>query len=576
MNRSNYFDGDTTNGDMDDDHHHHYNFTPVFCPENLTFEIFGHNRPVPRQDGVYVALAVFHILFVLIPATLLSALAMYYLVKRVDKHPTNIIFLWICVDCFLGPSTYGLLMDLSFFFDLPILGRCERRWEGMLLWLCYACAVTAYDFLLAFGAITYYASLKYNIRSVNIRKMNIALFVILVFSFIIASIWLIIAETQVTWSCRVQGSFCYTFFDGGKRTVAIVLEVIRIGCAVLPLNAIVFVSVVLYILKVRSSVVRFDRSLAKSILLLFVVLTGGSMLWNIPTLIMHFGSFDGSERGFIEMLSTYTLQLNFVFFPLLVLTLHRDAVKETFFHVVDRFLDLVCVPCCDYFCNLRSVGTQVQQSIRMRDRPDFEEMMTENSQFESAMGTSTVKETTSLATEVVAAVEPANEAGAEAAEGVESSEGSLPGLVNVVVVNEGVDDHASYDNPFDDVDPFDSLPPSGSVDSLISDEGSDENPDGNPDGNNHGSPTDSDENLEFVDSLDYFDSFVDSDTLEYVDAVDFLPPNPPASLVSDVENDIDYYSYMDPLDLHPEAEEDPDELDSDESTVSIVPPPNGN
>lgn len=128
---------------------------------------------------------------------------------------------------------------------------------------------------------------------------------------------------------------------------------------------------------------KFDMAAVKSILYLFLVLSGGSMLWNIPTLIMHFGSFDGSQRGLIEMISTYTLQLNFVFFPLLVLVLHREAVMASLLSVLDQCLDVSCPVWCDRLCNMSSVTHHVQKSIRQRKSFRLEETTTEHSHCET-------------------------------------------------------------------------------------------------------------------------------------------------------------------------------------------------
>lgn len=299
------------------------------CPANTTLRAFGHTHLIPRQPSVYIALALCHMFLIAVPAVVLSSLAIYFIVKKsLSRHPTNVVFCWICAICILGPSTYGLLMDFSLIFDVPLLGRCDRQWEGMILWLCYACATTAYDFLLAFSAIAFYVSLRWNVQHFSVRKLNLALAGVVLLAFLVASFWLVIAESQVVWSCRIRGSFCVTFF-GGHAAGAITVEIIRVACAVLPLNICVCISLFLYFKRVRSSVVNFDAAIMSSLIRLFVVLALGSLLWNGPTLIMHFGSFNGTQRSFVETLSTYTLQLNFTLFPLLTLSMHKE-VRESF------------------------------------------------------------------------------------------------------------------------------------------------------------------------------------------------------------------------------------------------------
>ena len=309
----------------------------LLCPLNTTFRLFGQDHLIPRAAGVYVALAVCHMVFILVPAVLFSCLAIYFLVKQsLSKHPTNVVFCWICAVCIIGPCTYGILMDLSLILDKPFLARCENAWEGLVLWVSYGCAVGSYDALLAFAAITFYAALHFNIRRFSQWKLNIALGCVVVFAVVSACFWLLLAESQSVSRCKIRGSFCVTYF-GGKKPVSVTLEAVRIAIALLPLIISVVISLVLFYRKVRSSVVDFDRPLLLSFLRLFSVLAFGSFLWNLPTLVLHFSSFDGTQRNFIEMLSTYSLQLNFVIFPLLTLSMHKE--------VRGAVMAAACLPC---------------------------------------------------------------------------------------------------------------------------------------------------------------------------------------------------------------------------------------
>ena len=295
---------------------------------NISVEIFGHTSPIPRDPAIYISLGVLHLVFVVLPTLIFSPLAIYFMVKRgLSRHPTNIIFCWLCVVCIIGPCTYGLLMDFSLFFDVPLLGRCDLPWEGMLLWLCYACALTTYDFLLAFSAVAYYVSLRFNITRFSLYRLNAMLAGVIAAAVVVASFWLLIAEGKEEARCHIRGSFCVTLF-GGNSVSMVVLETVRIACALVPLNVCVVISLFLYYKKVKSSVMEFDSRIQGAIMRLFAVLSLGSLMWNAPTLVMHFGSFDGSQRGFIEMLSTYTLQQNFTLFPLLSLFLNKD-VRQT-------------------------------------------------------------------------------------------------------------------------------------------------------------------------------------------------------------------------------------------------------
>ena len=51
----------------------------------------------------------------------------------------------------------------------------------------------------------------------------------------------------------------------------------------------VFATLILYLLKVRSIEVTLDGDVVRTIMRRFLFLAGGGMLWTIPTLIVHFG-----------------------------------------------------------------------------------------------------------------------------------------------------------------------------------------------------------------------------------------------------------------------------------------------
>ena len=167
-----------------------------------------------------------------------------------------------------------------------------------------------------------YVSLHFNIRCFSQWKLNIALACVVAFAMLSTCFWLTLAESQAVARCKIQGSFSMVTF-GGNMPGSITLEVVRVAIVLLPLIISVVLSRVLFYRKVRSSVLNFDRAMLLSFLRLLSVLAFGSFLWNLLTFLLHFASFDGTQQSFIEMLSSYMLQLNFVIF-----SLHAQGCEE--------------------------------------------------------------------------------------------------------------------------------------------------------------------------------------------------------------------------------------------------------
>ena len=299
------------------------------CPNNLSTTLFGHSFKVPRDPETYILIALCHIVFILIPCAMLSPITMYFFVKKtLSKHPTNLIFCWIAFICFIGPCGYGLLMDLSLIFDVSLLGRCEQPYEGTLPWIIHTSILFSYQSLYSFIAIMFYVSIRFNIQSFSKFKLNLVLAVIVTVSVVFVSLLWLTAEDVNSVKCKIRGSFCVTTFSEGRERAALLNEVIRASAGTLLPTTSVAISLVMYYRIVRANVVRFDGNLMKSMLKLVIVLSAGCILWIIPNVIIHFGSFYQPKRSFIELITTFSFQLNYLSCLLFSLTLHKELRSQ--------------------------------------------------------------------------------------------------------------------------------------------------------------------------------------------------------------------------------------------------------
>ncbi len=317
-----------SNGDQD------FNCT-LFLNATAITSIFN----TPTSEVIYTSLAIAHIVFSVLPSTLLATVA-YYLISQLTKHPSKVVFQWICLFCILGPGSYTLLMDISLILDVPAIGRCERKWEGALYWLAHSQFETSLLWIFAFNAIILYASIQRNTTEFNKKLVHFAISCIVAVAFLESTLWVMLTEKYVVARCKIRGSFCVAIFGGDPLTI-VLLEWTRILIGVLPVLVSVPACLALYWCKVKKSLISINQSLNQSLINLSIALLTGTFLCNLPTMILHFATYRGSERTFVSLATTYALQLNYMLYPLLILTLHRDLRESITAHCASFFLTLL-------------------------------------------------------------------------------------------------------------------------------------------------------------------------------------------------------------------------------------------
>ncbi len=280
---------------------------------------------VPSEPSTYVLLATLHLLFIVFPSLLFNTLAIVVLNKtNNDKHPSVDVFYWICTVCILGLCSYGLLMDLSLLLDHPILGQCLSHWQGSIYWYGHSFFNSLLNWLLCILSVVLYVS----ISGFKIQRWRLNLFLccVLIFFIIETFAFIIGIETQSLKLCPVRGSFCLTFYT--KPREVLFADFARVLIA-FPIPAtIVFIMVISIFFKVKKiSTVTADKRLIRSLARLLITMITGAFLITTPTTVLYFGSYNSFHQGFIELVSTYFMQINYVLYPILILILHKKARK---------------------------------------------------------------------------------------------------------------------------------------------------------------------------------------------------------------------------------------------------------
>lgn len=277
----------------------------------------------PTNPEPYVGLAVAHLLLILVPTLLVSILSLY-LVSTINRHPSKVAFYWLSSVCIIGVCSYSLLMDLSLLVDAPLMGSCQLRWVGAIYWLVHSALQTSLLWIYAFSAVLFCLSIFRNATSFDARKVNAALAGIVTFALLESCLWVFLTEDYVERRCQVRGSFCLVVFREGARKAVLALEYLRVIVAAVPVYVGVPVSVGLYWKEVKRSVVELNRTMSRSLTNISVSLLVGTFLWTVPTMLVHLVTYRGLERPYASLLTTYMLQLDYLFFPAIIITLHKE------------------------------------------------------------------------------------------------------------------------------------------------------------------------------------------------------------------------------------------------------------
>ena len=302
--------------------------------ETFHSEFFTTSIKVPTEPSTYVLLATLHLLLIVFPSLLFNSLAIVLLNKtNKDKHPSVDVFYWICTVCILGPCSYGLLMDLSLLFDHPILGQCLTHWQGAIYWYGHSFFNTLLYWLLSILSII----LCLTISGLKIQrwKLNIFLCCALIFFIIETFAFIIGIETQSSKFCHVRGSFCVIFYT--KPREILFADFARVLIAVPIPTTIVFIMVISTYIKVKT--VTADKPIIRSLVRLIITMITGAFLITSPTAVLYFGSYNDFHRGITELVSTYFIQINYVLYPILILTLHkksREKIKQRLFQTFSK------------------------------------------------------------------------------------------------------------------------------------------------------------------------------------------------------------------------------------------------
>ena len=252
-----------------------------------------------------------------------------------EKKQLSNAFYWICIASIIGACTYGLLMDLSLLSDQPILGDCLEQWQGAIFWYSHHILISFLNSSIALQSLLVYLTVSSSIKAQR-WKLNMAYTALLLTLTIVMIALAFGIETRSAARCHIRGSFCLIIF--ADQTGVTTLGAVRVVVG-FPIPALVVLSTfILSVVKLKGSSI--NKKLIQSAMRLVSTMLVGTFLITAPATILFFRntSHRGFHRDFIELVSTYCIQLNYVLYPVLILTLHKQVRErpKTWLHSLLR------------------------------------------------------------------------------------------------------------------------------------------------------------------------------------------------------------------------------------------------
>lgn len=225
---------------------------------------------------IYTALGVVHLIIVVVPTLILTAVVLYYLWKQMKTSglkPVSLLFFFLPIWCMLGPLTYGILWDISLITAVPVFGNCTSKHPvHVIQYLLQFGIGMALSITIATIAVVQFLVLQCG-KFITVKKVIAAYAIMVILCFGFSCIFFNGGYTEI------RGSHCKAFPKSGLINVVIWMAVAYVAPIVLTL-----VFSVLTCLKVKKDVVDENNSVIKSVVALstfnifaYVILRVGSL-----------------------------------------------------------------------------------------------------------------------------------------------------------------------------------------------------------------------------------------------------------------------------------------------------------
>ena len=310
-----------------------------------------------QVTSVYIAVAVSHIVLVILPCLTLGPTLLIILSNKKLRDPVSAIFSCITVICMTGPSTYGLLMDISLITNKPVLGTCDNP-SGALFWFFLGMFHSMLVVTTALLSITQFAVIKFGVSrsSLTYARIFVILAVLLIVILVMSFFNFILPVIDPT--VKRRGSLC-TQSQGLGKLIETALGVIFLGVVVLPSLLLVIIFSILSYRTLKNGLIQ-NPSVIQSVVLVSILMIVVTVLFRIPQILLFVTrhAMTGSEGyvAFLNFTVLYSTEVNYPIYIMLPIFLHK-IIRKTFLHLMKS--------CCLAICTKKPVQVAPADGVMM-------------------------------------------------------------------------------------------------------------------------------------------------------------------------------------------------------------------
>ena len=265
--------------------------------------------------NIYKASGILHLLLVVIPVLLLGPLVLgLFISNKKLRDPSSILFMCITCVCIIGPSTYGLLMDISLITDYQILRSCEI---GRMFWLLLFLHQYVLMYTISLLLVIQYIAIRWGKKKLPL-KLTLSLFFTLTVLITILSFHSLVTEGTI----QIRGFLCHA-------TGSILLQGITGILLIIAATVIVGVFSCLTVKYLKKNVIQ-NKVVVRNIQVIMVAMITSIIVFRFLPIVNFVvqGPISTEEGAVVSWLLNYSSELSYPLFPILTLLVNK-AVRKT-------------------------------------------------------------------------------------------------------------------------------------------------------------------------------------------------------------------------------------------------------
>ena len=270
-------------------------------------------------------------LFVIIPTLILGPILFSLLLSNKKlRDPPSILFMCTTVLCMVGPLTYGLLMDISLFTGLPIVGSCGTE-TPPLVWVFFTLFHLQLLVSTAYLSLTQYITIRWGPSKLSTAKTVVIFCILFVYSSLGSLVNLLYNSPEnIKHAITVRGSLC--FFPIETVLIPLVVLVIQsVLMYVLPTVILVTVFSVLSFRYVKRYILE-NGDVVRNVFKIMITITVSSVVFRFLPVINALLFIIGSPTN-IDFVVNYSIELNYPLFLILTIFVHKSVRRALLKHL---------------------------------------------------------------------------------------------------------------------------------------------------------------------------------------------------------------------------------------------------